>query len=42
MTDDCNETASTNYPAQSEQLALPPGIDADEACENSIATMEDT
>jgi hypothetical protein len=42
MTDDCNETASTNYPAQSEQLALPPGIEADVACEHSITTMEDT
>ncbi len=28
MTDNCNETASTNYPEQSEQLALPPVIDA--------------
>ena len=41
MTDDCNETASTNYPAHSEQLALPPGIEADEAYDNSITTMED-
>ena len=40
--DYCNETASTNYPAQREQLALPPGIEADEACEYSITTMEDT
>ncbi len=42
MTDDCNETAATKYPEQSEQLALPPGIEADEACEYSITTMEDT
>ena len=42
MTDDCNETASTNYPAQSEQLALPPGIEVDEVCETSLTTMEDT
>ena len=41
MTDDCNETASTNYPAQSEQLALPPGIEVDEVDDNSLNTMEE-
>lgn len=41
MTEDCNETASTHYPTQSEQLALSPGINVDEACENSITTMEE-
>ncbi len=41
MTDDCNETASTNFPRQSEQLALPPGIEVDEDCETSLNTKEE-
>jgi hypothetical protein len=42
MTDDCTETASVNFPAQGELLALPPGHEVDETCEHSITTMEDT
>jgi hypothetical protein len=42
MSDECTETSSVKFPAQGELLALPPGHEVDEACDNPLITKEES